>query len=179
MSSIFYYFFMAIGLSMDAFSLAIVYGTSGIKKNRIILLSIIVGIFHFLMPSLSEMLGKLFLINFSNFSNLVAGVVFLVLSIEMIYSLKDETIKYKLDNYLELMLFSFAVSIDSFSVGLALTMSKQNILVAGIIFSIVSAIFTFIGLLLGKLLSKKVSSFSKYIGILILFIFSIKYLLSL
>lgn len=34
MSSLFYYFFMAIGLSMDTFSLAIVYGTNGIKKKR-------------------------------------------------------------------------------------------------------------------------------------------------
>ena len=30
------YFFMAVGLSMDAFSLAIAYGTNPIKKERII-----------------------------------------------------------------------------------------------------------------------------------------------
>lgn len=179
MSSIFYYYFMAIGLSMDAFSLAIIYGTNGINKKKIIVLSIIVGIFHFIMPNLSGLLGKLFLINFSNYGNIIAGIVFLILGIEMLFSFKDEDAKYQLDNYLEIILFGIAVSIDSFTVGLALSLDNENLIVAGITFSIISALFTFLGLLLGKLLSQKVGSISKCIGIVILFIFSIKYLLGL
>ena len=178
MSSLFYYFFMAIGLSMDAFSLAIVYGTNGIKKKKIIALSIIVGIFHFVMPNLSGYLGKLFLLNFSTYGNIIAGVVFFILAIEMIASFKEKNNKYQLDSYLELVLFGLAVSIDSFSVGLALTLDNENIILAGIVFSLTSAIFTFCGLLLGKKLSEKVGNASKIIGILILFIFAVKYLLN-
>ena len=163
MSSIFFYIFMAVGLSMDAFSLAIVYGTNGMKKQRILLLSVIVGIFHFVMPNLSGLLGKLFLI----------------LAIEMIFSFKEEDTKYKLDSWVELLLFGFAVSIDSFTVGLALSLENENLILAGMIFSIISAIFTFLGLLLGKLLSEKVGSISKIIGIIILFVFSIKYLFNI
>ncbi len=179
MSSLFYYFFMAIGLSMDAFSLAIVYGTNGIKKKKIIALSIIVGIFHFIMPNLSGYLGKIFLINFSIYENIIAGIVFLILGIEMITSFKESDNKYQLDSYLELFLFGLAVSIDSFSVGLALTLDNENIILAGIVFSIVSAIFTFSGLILGKKLSNKVGNTSKIIGIIILFIFAAKYLLNI
>ena len=40
-------FLLAIGLSMDAFSLAILYGTLGFTKHKMFILSIIVGIFHF------------------------------------------------------------------------------------------------------------------------------------
>lgn len=164
---------------MDAFSLAIVYGTNGMKKQRILLLSVIVGIFHFVMPNLSGLLGKLFFINFSSYGNIIAGIVFLILAIEMLFSFKEEDTKYKLDSWIELLLFGFAVSIDSFTVGLALSLDNENLILAGMIFSIISALFTFLGLLLGKLLSEKVGSVSKIIGIIILFIFSIKYLFNI
>ncbi len=178
MSSIFLYFFMAVGLSMDAFSLAIVYGTNEIKKKQMILLPIIVGIYHFVMPNLSGLLGRLFLLKFNSYANLVAGIVFLVLMIEMIMSFSESESKYRLDRYLELFLFGLAVSIDSFTVGLALSLSNQNVVVAGLIFSIVSCLFTMAGLLLGKLLSQKVGVISKVIGIIILLILSIKYILA-
>ena len=50
MNNILIYFVMAIGLSMDAFSLALAYGTTKIPINKKVLLSITVGIFHFFMP---------------------------------------------------------------------------------------------------------------------------------
>lgn len=170
MSSIFLYVFMAVGLSMDAFSLAIVYGTNGIIKKKIILLSIIVGIYHFVMPNLSGFIGKSFLLNFSNYGRIIEGVVFFVLAIEMILSFKEEDTKYKLDHFFELLLFGFAVSIDSFTVGLALSLENQSLILPGIIFSIISTIFTFLGLLLGKYLNDKVGDISKVIGIIILFL---------
>lgn len=170
MSSIFLYIFMAIGLSMDAFSLAIVYGTNGIKKKKIILLATIVGIFHFVMPNLSDILGKTFLLHFKNYAHIIEGVVFFVLAIEMILSFKEEDTKYKLDRFFELLLFAFAVSIDSFTVGLALSLENQSLILPGIIFSFISGIFTFLGLLLGKYLNDKVGDISKIIGIIILFL---------
>lgn len=173
MSLIFYYFFMAIGLSMDAFSLAIIYGTNGINKKKIILLSIVVGIFHFIMPNLGSILSNAFLVNFTTYSNLISGIVFLILGIEMIISFKEEDTKYELTGILEIIIFAIAVSIDSFSVGIALALEQANLIMAGIIFSIISATFTFMGLLLGKLLSVKTGKISKIIGIIILFVLAI------
>lgn len=179
MSLIFYYFFMAIGLSMDAFSLAIVYGTNGIKKRKIIVLSLTVGVFHFIMPNISGYISNIFLVNFTKYSNIVAGIVFLIIGIEMIYSFKETESKYKLDSYFEIILFSVAVSIDSFSVGLALSLDKENLILAGIIFSIISSFFTLGGLILGKKLSEKTGNISKILGIIILFLFAGKYMLNI
>ena len=50
---------MAISLSMDAFSLSLVYGTFGIDKKNKILLSLIVGCFHFVMPLFGMFIGDL------------------------------------------------------------------------------------------------------------------------
>ena len=55
------YFFItlttAIALSLDAFSLAIIYGTVLKEKRTILILSLAVGIFHFFMPFLGYFLN--------------------------------------------------------------------------------------------------------------------------
>lgn len=167
------YFFIALGLSMDAFSLAIAYGTTGINIKKSLIISLSVGIFHYLMPLLGSIIGKNldFIINSSN---VIVGIVFLILAIEM-YTSRNEENKGTITNIASIIIFSFAVSIDSFSVGLALGLSSTNLHIGFLIFSIVSATFTLIGLTLGKYLSKKFEKKAIYFGITILMLLSIKY----
>lgn len=176
MSSVLLYFFMAIGLSMDAFSLAIVYGTNNIERKKAFILSLLVGIFHFFMPNIGNLLGQNFLKGFILYGNIITGVVFLVLAIQMVASLKEENEVNELNKYIELFLFALAVSIDSFIVGIALSLENQNIIIGGIIFSLTSFFFTMMGLILGKFLSEKTGKISKIIGIIILFFLAIQYL---
>lgn len=177
MSSILLYFFMAVGLSMDAFSLAIVYGTNHIEKEKAIILSLFVGILHFIMPNLGNILGQSFLKGFLTCGNLITGLVFFVLAIQMILSFKEDEKVNDLKNYLEMFFFAVAVSIDSFSVGIALSLENQNLILGGIIFSIISFLFTMIGLILGKFLSEKTGKVGKIIGIFILLLFAFRYMI--
>lgn len=179
MSYILLYFFIAVGLSMDAFSLAIIYGTNNIDKKKAIILSIFVGMLHFIMPNIGNFLGQSILRGLILYGNIITGIVFLVLAIQMILSLKEEKEIHKLENYIELFFFAIAVSIDSFSVGIALSLESQNLILGGVIFSIISFIFTITGLLLGKFLSKKTGKISKILGIIILIFLSLKYLLNI
>ena len=48
---------IAVSLSMDAFSLSLVYGTLNLEKKTIILQSLIVGLFHFFMPRIGIYVG--------------------------------------------------------------------------------------------------------------------------
>lgn len=170
------YFFIAIGLSMDAFSLSIAYGTNKINKIKIIILSTLVGIFHFIMPLIGSNIGQkiFFLINKSNY---IVSIIFFLLSYEM-YKSRNEKHEEKLSNIISLIIFPLTVSIDSFSAGLALGINNQNLKVAFIIFSVVSTLFTFLGLTLGKYLSKKFGNKATYLGIVILVLIAIKYLIS-
>lgn len=79
-------------------------------------------------------------------------------------------------NFLSILFFSLTVSIDSFSVGIALGITKNYTSVAFIIFSIVSATFTLLGLLLGKYLSQKLEKKATYFGIIILVLLALKYI---
>ena len=59
MQSIITSIIVAVGLSMDAFSLSILYGTLGLSIRKIILLSVVVGVFHFFMPIIGNLFGSL------------------------------------------------------------------------------------------------------------------------
>lgn len=174
MQQLLIYFFIAVGLSMDAFSLAIAYGTNNIEKKNIIILSISVGIFHFFMPILGSFIGAR-LQNFITDANKVIAIILMIIAIQMYISKKEDK-KGIITNFISIILFSLTVSIDSFSVGLGLGIMKSKITLAATIFSIVSCFFTLLGLILGKRLNEKLGLKAIYFGILILLILSFKYL---
>lgn len=176
MNNILIYFVMAIGLSMDAFSLALAYGTTKIPINKKVLLSITVGVFHFFMPKLGALIGTELLLNYIAKANYLVGIIFLILAIEMLLSRKEEKTG-SITNMISIILFSFTVSIDSFSVGIALSLTTTNINSPCIIFALISTLFTFLGVELGSKIAYKFENKAEYIGIIILLILGIKYLI--
>ena len=176
MNDILIYFFIAIGLSMDAFSLALAYGTTKITSIKKILLSLTVGIFHFFMPQLGAFLGTELLLNYIAKANYLVGIIFLILAIEMFLSRKEEKTG-TITNMLSIIIFAFTVSIDSFSVGIALSFTTKNIIEPCLIFAVISGIFTLLGVILGNKIAEKFENKAEYIGIIILFLLGIKYLI--
>jgi len=171
------YFLIAISLSMDAFSLAIAYGINRPSIIKCYITSILVGIFHFIMPNLGSIIGEQIITKYQINTNILVASIFSILVIQMILSKNKET-KEELNTFFNSFLFGFAVSIDSFSVGIALSVSNSNLILASTIFSIISFLFTIIGLLLGKKISDKFNTKANYIGIIILIILILKYLFS-
>lgn len=167
---------IAVGLSMDAFSLAILYGTLNFNKRKILTLSTMVGIFHFFMPLLGNFIGLIILKLLPIKPNTLVGVIFLVISVQMIISIfkKEEIVDLK--SIFAVMLFAFTVSIDSFSVGIGLSAVSKNSLLAVSIFSGISFLFTYTGLTIGGKLTERFGKYSTLLGGIILFIVSLIYL---
>lgn len=165
-------FLTAVALSLDAFSLSIIYGTVIKEKKTIYLLSIIVGIFHFFMPLLGYYLSNLFIVKIISKINLLSFAVFLILGLEMLLSKDSDKSIISLSSLYSLIIFAFTVSIDSFSIGIAL--ANNSILIPIILFSITSCIFTYIGLNIGEKLSQ-IKGINKIGGILLI-VLSIYYL---
>ena len=156
---------IAVGLSMDAFSLAILYGTLNFNKRKTLTLAGSVGVFHFFMPLFGNLVG-LFLLNLLPISsNIVVGIIFFTISIQMLMSIfkKEEIVDLK--GTFAIILFAFTVSIDSFSIGIALV--NSNILIPIILFSITSFLFTYFGLNIGKKISQ-IKGVNKIGGILLI-----------
>lgn len=167
---------IAICLSMDAFSLSLAYGTIGINKKQTYSLGIKVGIFHFFMPLIGLLIGnEIFSIIKIN-PNIIVTIVLSIIGLEMIYeSLKEKTINKM--RPIEQLFFAFAVSIDSFSLGITLNTITNNYLLTVTIFSTFSAFFTILGLKLGKKIKQSIGRISTIIGGIILIIIGIMYIL--
>lgn len=149
---------------MDAFSLALSVGTLGLSKKEINLLSVIVGVFHFFMPLLGTALGYIFVTNVHVDANILAGIIFMYIAIQMFKDFKnDEEERFEL-TYIGMLLFAFGVSLDSFGVGFALHLARREIVKCFSIFTLVSGIFTFLGLKLGKYLTSVVGEYSILFG---------------
>lgn len=168
---------IAVSLSMDAFSLSLAYGTLNMEVKEMKLLSIIVGIYHFVMPLLGMWIGNKILEILPIHPNTVVFLVLFVIGIEMIIESFKQTREVSLMKLSELLVFGLAVSIDSFSVGLGLHAIYSKPLIAAIIFSISSFLFTYVGLYLGKKINDIVGKISTRIGGITLILIGIFYLI--
>lgn len=167
---------IAVGLSMDAFSLAILYGTLNFDRRKTLTLSGSVGVFHFFMPLLGNIIGTIILKILPVSANIVVGIIFFAISIQMLISIFKEEEIVDLKGLLAIILFAFTVSIDSFSVGIGLSAVCDNKLLAVSIFSTTSFLFTFMGLTIGSKLTEKFGKISTLFGSIVLLCLSLVYL---
>lgn len=170
-TSFLYVLLIGISLSMDAFSLSLVYGISGISKKDKIIISIIVGIYHFFMPLIGQKFGNI--INSIPFLsiNIISFIILIYLGIELIISKDDSNLSIT-SNYYGYLFFGLSVSIDSLIVGVSLNSISSNYILSACVFMIVSCAFTFTGLNLGNIVGHKLGRYSKLIGGIILIILS-------
>lgn len=168
---------IAISLSMDAFSLSLAYGTIGLRKKTIFLLTVIVSLYHFVMPLIGLIMGHA-IITFLPVNP--DFLVFLVLTFIGAQMLIESFKKEEINNHMslwELLAFGFAVSLDSFSVGIGLFSITDQYLLSCLIFSICSGGFTYFGLFLGKYIHHLIGKLSTILGGIVLILLGIIYIL--
>ena len=161
---------------MDAFSLALIYGTQYITKKGKILLSIIVGVYHFIMPLIGLTLGLYVTSKVIINTNILVGIILSLIAIEMIISSfknKEEKFLLSIPGYL---LFGLSVSIDSLTTGIGLPAITDKYILSASVFSVTSLLFTFLGLNLGNILNKKYGKISTIIGGIILLVIGLLYI---
>lgn len=170
-------FSLAFALSMDAFSLSLGVGTFSPSSKKIIVLSIIVGIMHFVMPLLGAILGTSLMKIFSLNANFLVGVILLFLAFEMVLEMiqKNDTDQIDLSLF-GCFAFAFGVSLDSFSIGLGIKALYQNVIIPFLFFSISSFLFTFLGLSIGRYTTKILGTGARILGAILLVVLGVIYL---
>ena len=157
---------IGISLSMDAFSLAILYGTLQNEVRHNLVLSFLVGIFHFFMPLIGIYFGNI-ITKYIN-PSYVTSIIFIFIGLSMIVDTFKEEKSIKILKFAEMFVFAFAVSVDSFSLGMGLNIFTKKYFLSSLCFSICSLIFTLLGLSLGNKISNKIGAVSTLIGGIIL-----------
>ncbi len=163
-------FTIAVALSMDTFSLSLGIGTGSISKKRCLVFSIIVGIMHFIMPLIGNLIGNKLVEIFMLRSNFLLGIILIYLGLTMLIEVFKPSEKPKSMNLVNMFLFAIGVSIDSFSTGIGLSAITSNMYLAVLIFSITSFCFTYTGLLIGKYANRLLGTYATVFGSILLIV---------
>ena len=167
---------IGLSLSIDTFSVSSVIGVTNLEKKKILLTSIIVGLFHFLMPLLGLSVSNILTSKININTNILLGVILLLISLQMFIEYMKPSNKEMFLNSFGLFLFAFGVSLDSFSVGLGIKAVTNKVILASTIFTICSFSLTYLGLYLGKYINKLFKNYSYLFGTIVLLILSIYFL---
>lgn len=163
---------IGLSLSMDAFSFSLSLGTLSNSKYLKIF-PFWVALFHFIMPFLGNMLGTKIIQVFNLTSNIILGLILIILAINLSISyFKNEETKVTL-THASTPLLALSLSIDSFTVGLAISNLTTNYLIASLIFALTSLSFTILGIIVGKYSRHLIGKYASLFGIFLLLILGI------
>ena len=176
-------FFIGVGLSMDAFAVALCKGLNMKKINyyHTVIIALFFGGFQALMPLAGWLLGKQFEDYITSVDHWIAFVLLVYIGGKMIYeSIKGEEEESgtgeRLD-YKELLIMAVATSIDALAVGITLAFFKVSILQSITVIGITTFVLSIIGVTIGNRFGMKFKKKAEISGGIILILIGTKILL--
>ncbi len=171
---------LSIGLSMDAFAVALCKGITikNINNKDSIKIGLYFGIFQALMPLIGYFIGMFFHSILNNIDHYIAFILLSIIGIKMI---KDSFSEIKENNnldFINMLILSIATSIDAFSAGITLSILDVNIYYSISFIGIITFILSFIGTKIGSYFGNKYKNISERFGGIILISLGTKILLS-
>lgn len=173
-------FFIALGLSMDAFAVSVCKGLS-MKKlmlRHILIVGLYFGIFQAVMPLIGYILGVQFQQAIVFISHWVAFILLTIIGVSMIReSLNHE--EEACDSSLAvktMVMLAIATSIDALAVGITFAFLDVAIIPAIIVIGLTTFTLSMIGVKTGHVFGTKYKSKAECIGGLILIIMGAKIL---
>lgn len=183
---------LALALSMDAFAVSI--GLGAKHHNQTLKISLMAaiyfGVFQGVMPLIGYLGGRSVLGFIAQFAPWVACIILVGLGGKMLYEAikgddeDNETDALELANTSELALthktmvtLAIATSIDAMAAGFTLNLLSVNAFVACLVIAIVTGIFSFAGVFLGKQSGTWLESKAEIFGGLVLIGIGIKMVL--
>lgn len=168
--------FIAVAISLDAFSVSLGMGFFSLRKREILKIGFVVGLFHIVMPLAGLFIGQVISMKLGMMATMLGGILLVGIGAHLLFS----TFKEKENNVslvgVGLLLFAASVSVDSFSAGLSLGMFGAKTGLTICLFGMISMVFTWLGLLLGKKIKGIVGIYGELIGGIILLLFGLKLL---
>ena len=148
--------FIALGVSADAFAVAL---TKGLHMRRFnlrhaIIIALTFGAFQAVMPLIGWLLGSQFAHYISGFDHWIAFGLLAIVGGKMLWEAFTAQPDTERDsdslNVRELMLLAIATSIDALAVGVTLAFLPVGILNAVVLIGITTLLVTFVGVVVGR-----------------------------
>ena len=171
---------LALALSIDACVVSFSYGLI-FDKNKLknaLLLALFTGGFQGIMPCFGYYLTNIIKTYIAPYSKIIIFTIFIFLGIKFIKDALENKKEKPLCISLNcLFLIGIATSIDAFSAGISLALYDNNIFYSALIISVITAVNSLLGFLLGNKLKNFPSKIMEIIAGIILIILGIKAIL--
>lgn len=171
---------LALAVGMDAFSLGFGIGMAGIRLKQIIRISLLIGLFHILMPLIGMVIGNLLIRLIGDVAHLLGGMVLIYIGAHMFFSSwigKKEEIPIDPGVWQGAFLLALGVSFDALSIGLSLGLFSVRSWVMLAFFGLWGVLLPLGGLLLGRQMYRRngwLRQYGERIGGLIMVLIGLK-----
>jgi putative Mn2+ efflux pump MntP len=174
-------FFIAIGLSMDAFAVSITLGLSlkEPKSIQYLIPGIYFGFFQALMPLAGYFAGTLFAYRIQSFDHWIAFALLGFVGGKMIkdsFSRDEENSRENPFRLLNMLVLALATSLDALAVGITFAFFMINIFMAVIITGLTTFCIAIAGVKIGNIFGIKYKSKAEFAGGVVLVLLGIKIL---
>ena len=180
-------FLLGIGLSMDAFAVAICKGLAmkKVNKKQMLLIALFFGGFQALMPLIGWLVGSTFAKKIVAFDHWIAFILLVIVGgnmvIDAIKEWREEDKVEKVDppiDFKELTLLAVATSIDALACGVTFSFYEDfNIIKAIVIIGVTTFVISAGGVYVGNIFGDKYKAKAQLVGGIILIFLGIKILL--
>ncbi|HIY02531.1 MAG TPA: manganese efflux pump MntP family protein [Candidatus Blautia faecipullorum] len=172
-------FILAVGLAMDAFSVAVCKGLSvcQVKKKHVLTTGLYFGAFQALMPAAGYLLGTGFQAQIQKIDHWIAFILLSLIGVNMIRESRSEA--ECLDGCFgpkAMLPLAVATSIDALAVGVTFAFLKVQIVPAVSFIGIVTFVISCAGVLIGNRFGAKYKSKAELAGGLVLVCMGVKIL---
>ncbi len=175
-------FILAVGLSMDAFAVAICKGLSmkKIEIKKVVIVGLWFGGFQALMPMIGYLLGKQFKDTITSIDHWISFVLLALIGFNMIreaLSKDDDCEQSEALDFKSMFVLAIATSIDALAVGVTFAFLEVNIVQAVTFIGIVTFVLSAIGVKVGNVFGVKYKSKAELAGGIILIVLGAKILI--
>ena len=180
-------FLLGIGLSMDAFAVAICKGLAmkKVNKKQMLLIALFFGGFQALMPLIGWLVGSTFAKKITAFDHWIAFILLAIIGSNMVVdAIKEWKEEDKVEivdppiDFKELTLLSIATSIDALACGVTFSFYEDfNIIKAIAIIGVTTFVISAGGVYVGNIFGDKYKAKAQLVGGIILIFLGIKILL--
>ena len=180
--NIFELLLIAVGLSMDAFSVSICKGltTQRFSWRTALACGLWFGSFQALMPVVGYFLGAQFQEMIETYAHWIAfGLLFLIgtnMIREAVWGKKEKDENNGFLDFKTMFLLAIATSIDALAIGVSFACIQVNIWIAISIIGVITFLFSILGVKIGNVFGSKYEKSAEIIGGIILIIIGLKIL---
>lgn len=173
-------FLLGIGVSMDAFAVAVCKGLAitKVKSSHLLITGAWFGGFQALMPLIGYFLGSAFYIYIEKSDHWIAFILLGFIGTNMIRESLSEKEKKPTDasfGFRTMFIMAIATSIDALAIGIALAMDPStNIRISVACIGITTFVFSAIGIKIGNIFGEKYKAKAEIAGGVILILLGLK-----